>query len=170
MSACPRLFPCLHKGPWSLFWELSEKFQNIKAIQSGRFWWVSTCSYSLCDRNRTNFYIQTWNRPGLWQTLFTKSLFDQIIIYPYNRYNRVQIEDGFELRDWELWLRRLKSTGCFIMNTTKVFLNDFYSKAPYELKLVPYFHWYPDILIESFHTLQQDSYNFHTWVELWCSN
>ena len=29
----------------------------------------------------------------------------------------------------------------FIMNATKVFLNNFYSKAPYELKLVPYFHW-----------------------------
>ena len=34
----------------------------------------------------------------------------------------------------------LGSTGCFIMNATKVFLNNFYSKAPYELKLVPYFH------------------------------
>ena len=31
-------------------------------------------------------------------------------------------------------------TGCFIMNATKVFSNNFYSKAPYELKLVPYFH------------------------------
>ena len=30
--------------------------------------------------------------------------------------------------------------GFFIMNATKVFLNKFYSKAPYELKLVPYFH------------------------------
>ena len=34
----------------------------------------------------------------------------------------------------------LLTTGCFIMNATKVFLNNFYSKAPYELKLVPYFH------------------------------
>ena len=31
-------------------------------------------------------------------------------------------------------------TGCFLMNTTKVFSDNFYSKAPYELKLVPYFH------------------------------
>ena len=32
-------------------------------------------------------------------------------------------------------------TGCFIMNATKVFLNNFYSKAPYALKWVPYLHW-----------------------------
>ena len=31
------------------------------------------------------------------------------------------------------------------------------------------FHWYPDILIYSFHKLQQVSYNFHSWLELWCS-
>ena len=35
----------------------------------------------------------------------------------------------------------LYHTGCFIMNATKLFLNNFYSKASYELKLVPYFHW-----------------------------
>ena len=34
----------------------------------------------------------------------------------------------------------LDSTGCLIMNATKVFSNNFYSKAPYELILVPYFH------------------------------
>ena len=34
----------------------------------------------------------------------------------------------------------IQYTGCFIMNATKVFSNNFYSKAPYELKLVPYFH------------------------------
>ena len=31
-------------------------------------------------------------------------------------------------------------TGCFIMSATKVFSNNYYSKAPFELKLVPYFH------------------------------
>ena len=30
------------------------------------------------------------------------------------------------------------------MNATKVFSNNLYSKAPYELNLVPYFHWYPE--------------------------
>ena len=38
------------------------------------------------------------------------------------------------------------------------------------IQWVPYFHWYPDFLIFSFHKLRQVSYNFHSWLELWCSN
>ena len=38
-------------------------------------------------------------------------------------------------------------TGWFTMNDTKLFSNNFCLKALYELKGVPYFHWYPDILI-----------------------
>ena len=61
-------------------------------------------------------------------------------------------------------------TGWFTMIDTKKFSNNFYSKALYELERVLYFHWYPDILIHSFHKLQQVSHNFHNWVKLWCSN
>ena len=51
-------------------------------------------------------------------------------------------------------------TGWFTMNDTKTFSNNFYSKALYELKRVLYFHWYQDILIHSFHKLQQVSHKF----------
>ena len=56
------------------------------------------------------------------------------------------------------------------MNDRKTFFNNFYSKALYEVKGVLYFHWYLDILIYSFNKLQQVSYNFQSWLELWCSN
>ena len=56
------------------------------------------------------------------------------------------------------------------MIDTKTFLNNFYSKALYELKWVLYFYWYPDILIYNFHKLQQVPYDFHSWLELWCLN
>ena len=64
----------------------------------------------------------------------------------------------------------LSCTGWFTMNDTKIFSNNFYSKALYKLNWVPFFHWYPDILIYSFQKIQQVSYNFQRRVELWCLN
>ena len=57
-----------------------------------------------------------------------------------NKFNPICGKSKFSDSYFFSWFSR-GYTGCFIMNATKVFLNNFYSKAPYALKWVPYLHW-----------------------------